>query len=164
MNDGLQGPHEAIVDEETWHNVQRLLKTRRRPKKNGAPPCRLTGLLYCVDCGAKLSYRYNSRDMYDSDHAYGCSGYRKYTGSCTMHFIRVATVEKLVLEAVQEVSAYALGDEEGFVRKVLEASDIQLETQARENRRMGKARGRHDELEGLIKKLYESYAIGNTRN
>lgn len=153
--------HEAIVDEETWHNVQRLLETRRRPKKNGAPPCRLTGLLYCADCGAKLSYRYNSRDKYESDHAYNCSRYRKYTSSCTMHYIKVEAVEKLVLEAVQAVSAYALGDEEGFVRKVLEASDIRQEAQARESRRrMGKARRRHDELEGLIKKLYESYAAG----
>lgn len=153
--------HEAIVDEETWHNVQRLLETRRRPRKDGAPPCRWTGLLYCADCGAKLSFRYNSRDKYDADRAYGCSRYRKYTGSCTMHYIRVATVEKLVLEAVRKVSAYALGDEEGFLRQVREASGIRQEAQAKEDRRqLGKARRRHGELEGLIKKLYESYAAG----
>ena len=41
----FENTHEAIIDEETWNNVQRLIETKRRPKKNGAPPCRLSGLL-----------------------------------------------------------------------------------------------------------------------
>ena len=39
----FENTHEAIIDEETWNNVQRLIETKRRPKKNGAPPCRLSG-------------------------------------------------------------------------------------------------------------------------
>lgn len=157
----FENTHEAIIDEETWNNVQRLIETKRRPKKNGAPPCRLSGLLYCADCGSKLSHRYNSRNKYDADNSYGCSSYRQYTRNCTMHYIRVSVVEKLILEAIREVSAYALSNEKEFVKKVREASDVQQETTMKEyRRRLGKAKRRHEELDDLVKKLYESFATG----
>lgn len=157
----FENTHEAIVDEETWNNAQRLLSTKRRPKINGAPPCRLSGLLYCADCGSKLSHKYNPRNQYDSDNAYGCSGYRQYTRNCTMHFISVSVAENLILTAIQQVSAYALENEKEFIQKVREASDVQQEATAKEyRRRLNKARRRHDELDDLVKKLYESYATG----
>lgn len=157
----FENTHEAIIDEETWNNAQRLIETKRRPKKNGAPPCRLSGLLYCSDCGSKLSRRYNSRNQYDADNAYCCSGYRQYTRNCTMHYIRVSVVEKLILETIREVSAYALSNEKEFVQKVREASDVQQEATMKEyRRRLGKARRRHEELDDLVKKLYESFATG----
>lgn len=157
----FENTHEAIIDEETWNNVQRLIETKRRPKKNGAPPCRLSGLLYCADCGSKLSHRYNSRNKYDADNSYGCSSYRQYTRNCTMHYIRVSVVEKLILETIREVSAYALSNEKEFVKKVREASDVQQETTMKEyRRRLGKTKRRHEELDDLVKKLYESFATG----
>lgn len=157
----FENTHEAIIDEETWNNVQRLIETKRRPKKNGAPPCRLSGLLYCADCGSKLSHWYNSRNKYDADNSYGCSSYRQYTRNCTMHYIRVSVVEKLILEAIREVSAYALSNEKEFVKKVREASDVQQEATMKEyRRRLGKAKRRHEELDDLVKKLYESFATG----
>ena len=157
----FENTHEAIIDEETWNNVQRLIETKRRPKKNGAPPCRLSGLLYCADCGSKLSHRYNSRNKYDADNYYGCSSYRQYTRNCTMHYIRVSVVEKLILETIREVSAYALSNEKEFVKKVREASDVQQEATMKEyRRRLGKAKRRHEELDDLVKKLYESFATG----
>lgn len=157
----FENTHEAIIDEETWNNVQRLIETKRRPKKNGAPPCRLSGLLYCADCGSKLSHRYNSRNKYDADNSYGCSSYRQYTRNCTMHYIRVSVVENLILETIREVSAYALSNEKEFVKKVREASDVQQEATMKEyRRRLGKAKRRHEELDDLVKKLYESFATG----
>lgn len=157
----FENTHEAIIDEETWNNVQRLIETKRRPKKNGAPPCRLSGLLYCADCGSKLSHRYNSRNKYDADNSYGCSSYRQYTRNCTMHYIRVSVVEKLILETIREVSTYALSNEKEFVKKVREASDVQQEATMKEyRRRLGKAKRRHEELDDLVKKLYESFATG----
>ena len=157
----FENTHEAIIDEETWNNVQRLIETKRRPKKNGAPPCRLSGLLYCADCGSKLSHRYNSRNKYDADNSYGCSSYRQYTRNCTMHYIRVSVVENLILETIREVSAYALSNEKEFVKKVREASDVQQEATMKEyRRRLGKAKRRHEELDDLVKKLYESFVTG----
>ena len=53
----FKNTHDAIIDEETWNNAQRLKKTVRREVKNGTYKNRLTGLLYCADCGSKLTYR-----------------------------------------------------------------------------------------------------------
>ena len=53
----FDGEIPAIVDEETWNTVQRLMGTKRRAPKRQTTPNRLTGLLYCADCGAKLTHR-----------------------------------------------------------------------------------------------------------
>lgn len=155
----FKNTHPPIVDEETWNNVQRLRETKRRPRKNNAPPCRLTGLLFCADCGSKMSHYCNTRMKYEADNAYICSGYRQYSRDCSMHYIRVNAVEDLILTAIQKVSAFALENEKEFVQKVRAASDVQQEATAKEyKRRLNKARRRHDDLDELVKKLYESYA------
>lgn len=49
--------HEAIIDEETWHTVQRVRKKGKRKLANGTYSHRLAGMVFCADCGSKLSYR-----------------------------------------------------------------------------------------------------------
>ena len=55
----FEGAIPAIVDEETWQTVQKIRETVRRAPKRQNAPNRLTGLLYCADCGSKLTHRYN---------------------------------------------------------------------------------------------------------
>jgi site-specific DNA recombinase len=154
--------HPAIVDEETWHNAQRLRKTVRKLGKGESEPYRLTGLLYCADCGAKMTHRRRSvgYQKYDADNAYACSSYRQLTRDCTMHYIRVTVVEDLILAAIRKVSGYVRGKND-FVQQVREASSVrQEETVKNYKKRLGQSQKRHDELDVLVKKLYESYATG----
>ena len=44
----FEGAVPVIIDEETWHTVQRLRETMRRTPKRSSTPNRLTGLLYCA--------------------------------------------------------------------------------------------------------------------
>ena len=53
----FKNTHEAIVDEETWNLVHKLKKTVRKPSYPERAPNPLTGLLYCADCGSKLTHR-----------------------------------------------------------------------------------------------------------
>lgn len=153
----FENTHPAIIDVETWENAQRLRRTVRRSSSTGEPPYRLTGLLYCSDCGSKMSQRHNS----GSDNSYVCSGYRQYTVDCTMHYIRTTVVEELILTTIQRVSAYARENEKEFISKVREASDVQQEATIKEyKKRLNKSKKRFTELDGLVKKLYESYATG----
>lgn len=155
--------HPAIVDEETWHNAQRLRRTVRRPPKDGEPHSRLTGLLYCADCGAKMTQRRRSAGFrkYDSDNAFVCSAYRQLTRDCTMHYIRASVVEDLILTSIRRVSGYVQEHEQEFIQKVRETSCIQQEKVVKENRRqLEKAQRRLGELDGLVKKLYETYVSG----
>lgn len=159
----FENTHPAIVDEEMWQNAQRLRKTVRRSSKSGQLPYRLTGLLYCPDCGAKMTHRRKSPELmkYDADNAYICSSYRQLTRDCTMHYIRVSVVEELILAAIRKMSYYVRKDESDFIQKVREASNIRQEETAKDYKsRLSKAKRRHDELNDLVKKLYESYAMG----
>jgi hypothetical protein len=160
----FEGAIPAIIDEATWNTAQRLRRTMRRPAKDGREPYRLTGLLYCADCGAKMTHM-------RTDHAYPghksganqyiCSNYRQNTRACSMHFIRVAAVEELALEVIRRVSRFAAEDEARFVERVREASALRRENEVKESRkRLSKSKRRHAELDGLVKKLYETYAAG----
>ncbi len=103
-----------IVDEETWQLAHRLKRTIRKPSYPDRPSNPLTGLLYCADCGHKLTHHQPSpteKKVFDADDAYLCGGYRHLTRDCTMHFIKTSTVEKLVLTAIRGVSAYVREDE-----------------------------------------------------
>ena len=48
--------HEAIIDQETWDTAQQMRKRAPRRRPNGSDSHRLSGLVYCADCGARLSY------------------------------------------------------------------------------------------------------------
>lgn len=85
----FKNTHPAIVDEETWHLAQKLRKTVRKPSYN-RPPHPLTGLVYCADCGSKMTHRQPSptkKKKYDADDAYICGSYRQRTKDCTIYLL-----------------------------------------------------------------------------
>lgn len=159
----FKNTHPAIVDEETWHLAQKLRKTVRKPSYD-RPPHPLTGLVYCADCGHKMTHRQPSptkKKKYDADDAYICGSYRQRTRNCTMHFIKTSVLWELILTAIREVSDYVRQDEQAFIDKVQQTSTVQMaETQREQKRRLAEATERNGELNTLIKKLYEGNATG----
>ena len=164
----FENTHEAIVDKGTWELAQSLRQTPRRIDHIGeANP--LTGLVYCADCGAKM---YNHRSpgkegtakSYPSDF-FDCSTYtlsrQKRFEACRGHYITTKALRTLILETIRAAATQAVKDEEAFIRKVRETSDIrQAEAAKGIRRQFNKDRKRYSELDGIIKKLYESYAVG----
>ena len=159
--------HEPIVDRETWELAQKLRKTPKRIDTFGvANP--LTGLLYCADCGEKM-YNHRSRggtksNPYPSDF-FDCSTYtlsrQKRYKACTGHYINTKALRALVLETIRTASTYAIANKDEFLEKVRAASQIRQQDAAKEaKRKLNKDRKRRDELDGIIKKLYESFAVG----
>lgn len=159
----FKNTHPAIVDEETWHLAQKLRKTVRKPSYDRSPHP-LTGLVYCADCGHKMTHRQPSptkKKKYDADDAYICGSYRQRTRNCTMHFIKTSVLWELILTAIREVSDYVRQDEQAFIDKVQQTSTVQMaETQREQKRRLAEATERNGELNTLIKKLYEGNATG----
>ena len=159
----FKNTHPAIVDEETWYLAQKLRKTVRKPSYY-RPPHPLTGLVYCADCGHKMTHRQPSptkKKKYDADDAYICGSYRQRTRNCTMHFIKTSVLWELILTAIREVSDYVRQDEQAFIDKVQQTSTVQIaETQREQKRRLAEATERNGELNTLIKKLYEGNATG----
>ena len=163
----FENTHEAIVDKETWELAQKLRKTPRRIDTWGeANP--LTGLLYCADCGAKM---YNHRSKggtentpYPSDF-FDCSTYtlahQKHDTACCGHYISTKALRSLILETVRAAATYAISNQEEFAAKVRAASDLRQKEAAKDTkRRLNRDRKRIDELDNIIKKLYESFAVG----
>ncbi len=157
----FDGAIPAIIDEETWNNVQRLLETKRRPPKRQNAPNRLTGLLYCADCGAKLTHRHNMVQGKWLDDAFVCGSYRQLTRDCTMHYIPTAKMEAAILSTIQRVSWYVQHNEAEFAERVRQASDLRQEESVKEyKQKINRAKRRHSELNRLVKKLYEGNATG----
>ena len=163
----FEDTHEAIVDRETWELAQKLRKTPKRIDTIGiANP--FTGLLYCADCGEKM-YNHRSRGNlekgnYPSDF-FDCSTYtlakQKRASACRGHYITTKNLRTLVLDTIRTVSTYAISDQEAFLEKVRSASQIRQKEAAKDaKRKLNKDRKRITELDTIIKKLYESFAVG----
>ena len=52
--DVFENTHEAIIDQETFDNVQRIRGNARRYPDGFGEAHPLTGLMYCADCGGKM--------------------------------------------------------------------------------------------------------------
>jgi DNA invertase Pin-like site-specific DNA recombinase len=151
----------AIVDTETWENAQRLKRTVRKAPKCDEAPNPLTGLIYCADCGAKLTNRRAKNKDGNRENAYCCSRFRGMTRLCTMHYISTRAVERLVLNAIRRVSRYVNDNEADFIEKIRDASELRHDKAVTENKKtLTRLRRRGGELDGLIRKLYEGNATG----
>lgn len=172
----FENTHEAIVDEETWHLAQKLRKTVRRTDHTGTPNP-LTGLVYCADCSAKMynhrgtkkGKKYNlsvePETVYWPYDYYECSTYKityyKENKRCCIHHINTKVINALILDAIRMISKYAIENKQEFMDKVRERAKIRRTEEAKElKRKINKNKKRRSELDTLIKKLYESYAIG----
>ena len=158
----FENTHEAIIDKTTWETAQKLRRTIRRGDRNKEPNP-LTGLLYCGECGAKM---YNERSNGDAYHKtpkdnYVCASYRKKTTSCTIHFIRSEIVRDLILDALRNVATYARANKEDFEQLVMQTtSDARKRSLQSGRTELDRIMRRTNELDTLLQKLYEDYALG----
>ncbi|NDO18291.1 DUF4368 domain-containing protein [Lachnospiraceae bacterium MD329] len=172
----FENTHEAIVDKHTWELAQKVRRTKRVPNENDmANP--FTGLMFCADCGRKMhTHRDKTRTsktqkgidpvtgLYPYEH-FECANYfRSYARSetqCFSHYINVKALYKLVLDTIKLVSEYAISNKAEFIQRVKETSRVkQLEEAKDIQKQLKRNKRRYDELDGIIKKLYESYATG----
>ena len=163
----FENTHEPIIDAETWHLVQKLRRRTRRKLANGSYSHRLSGLVYCADCGKRLSYSSPQSQhrpdgkTYDADSSFRCPTYKSMYGECTMHYIKSSTLDKLVDEAVRKIARYVLRNEQAFLEqvRVLTSAD-QKHTQSEDKKDLVNIKKRIAELDNYIKRLYEGNASG----
>ena len=163
----FEDTHEAIVDKQTWELAQKLRRTPKRVDTIGeANP--LTGLVYCADCGEKM---YNHRRRGGTENCpypidfFDCSSYalalQKHTHSCKSHYIGTKALRTLILDTIRYASTFAISNREAFMEKVRAASQLRQEEAVKDaKRKLNKDKKRIAELEVIIKKLYESFAVG----
>lgn len=156
--------HEAIIPEDRWQLAQCVLAVRRRTDSTGeANP--LTGKLYCAECGARLN-NHRSRAKQtgrESDDYYDCPTYSQGKGNCCCHYVTTAFIRSVLLQMIRSVSRYAVSDEAAFADQVRALSEVRHADAVKDmTAEAAKSRKRIAELDTIIQKLYESYALGKT--
>ena len=101
---------------------------------------------------------------YPSDF-YNCSTYaltiERETKQCFSHNVSTRALTELVLETIRTTAGYALANRKAFIQKVRSISQVRQQEAAKElSRRVAKSKKRIAELDILMKKLYETYALG----
>nr|WP_319487776.1 recombinase family protein [uncultured Caproiciproducens sp.] len=155
----FENTHDALIDQSTFDIVQKIRQGRRRPTKMGEMPM-FSGLLFCGDCGSKMSF-HRKVEQPEEKHNFVCSEYRHNTKSCSMHYIRNVVVEKIVLKNLREVISYVSSHEIEFVQMVV---DTDLKTKNKEltkkKKRLTEIQNRIVELDEIFKRIYEDNISG----
>ena len=155
----FEDTHEAIIDKETFEIVQKIRAGKRRPTRMGEMPM-FSGLLYCADCGSKLTF-HRKADEPAEKHHYICGNYRSNTSNCTMHYIRNVVVERIVLENLKEVIRYVSNYEDEFVRMMMDADVRQKNRElAQKKKKLIELQKRIGELDTIFQRIYEDNITG----
>ena len=158
----FENTHEAIIDQETFDNVQRIRGNARRYPDGFGEAHPLTGLMYCADCGGKMYVHrtYNGKRVPQ----YTCGQYGKYPiGSLcpTQHRIKAEAVLTLIADMLRAIAEYSRNDRAEFIRTVQETQAAQQTADiSKKRKRLAAAQKRAGELEKLICKIYEDNVLG----
>lgn len=155
----FENTHEAIIDQETFEIVQNIRNSRRRQTPMGEMPV-LSGMLYCADCGAKLS-QVRARGWTHEQEYFVCATYRKRKGQCSSHRIHNIQVERILLSEINRMLAFIHDRESEFVELLTQNNEKALNKQLCDcTKEMEQSMQRIAKLDTIIQRLYEDNIEG----
>ena len=162
----FENTHEAIIDQETFDNVQRIRGNVKRYPDGWGEYHPLTGLMYCADCGSKMYVHRTSN--YKNIPYYTCSAYTKTpcgTLCPSAHRIKAEAVLNLIRETLKDIKKYLDEDNEDFIRSIQnemeEKEKIEIE---KKKIRLTESQNRLQELERLMCRIYEDMILNKIPN
>lgn len=162
----FENTHAAIIDQETFDNVQRIRGNVKRYPDGWGEYHPLTGLMYCADCGSKMYVHRTSN--YKNIPYYTCSAYTKVpcgTLCLSAHRIKAEAVLNLIQETLKDIKKYLDEDNEAFIRSIQnemeEKEKIEIE---KKHTRLIDSKGRLQELERLMCRIYEDMILNKIPN
>ncbi len=151
--------HPPIVNEHTFQVVQEIRSHSHRPTATGKVSI-FSGRVFCADCGAKLQYCTGNSFSPNQDF-FNCGNYHSNTGTCTAHFIRAVTLEKIVLAHMKRVLTYVQQFETTFVKREMEKADLKHQTSVEKAKvDIVTLKRRDEDLDVLFKRIYEDMVAG----
>ena len=150
---------EPIIDEKTFATAQQMRNVKRAYTKFNEPNM-FSGLLYCADCGNRLTIQRVAKHR-NMDN-FSCATYRKKKkGLCSSHRILVSDLETIVKEDLQKVCEYVLFHEKEFTDEYLSGSKKETEKfQTKTKAELKRLSDRQEEIGRIIRKLYEDNVNG----
>jgi len=153
----VNGTHQPIIEDETFELVQQLIGSRYTAKyipKAGTHL--LSGLVFCGDCGSRMTFLVN-RDEERKQRVYCvCSRYKRY-GLCTRHSVSEKELEEVVLCELRKVSEY-LNERDKLLERA--KSKVKLININYYDKRSGILQMRLHDIQKAIKGLYDDRTRG----
>ena len=162
----FENTHEAIIDQETFDNVQRIRGNVKRYPDGWGEYHPLTGLMYCADCGSKM-YVHRTNN-YKNIPYYVCSNYKKVpcgTLCPSAHRIKAEVVLNLIQETLKDIKNYLDEDNEAFIHSI--QNEIEEKEKAhieKKKIRLTESQNRLQELERLMCRIYEDMILNKIPN
>ena len=162
----FENTHEAIIDQETFDNVQRIRGNVKRYPDGWGEYHPLTGLMYCADCGSKM-YVHRTNN-YKNIPYYVCSNYKKVpcgTLCPSAHRIKAEVVLNLIQETLKDIKNYLGEDNEAFIRSIQNEMEEKEKVEIEKQRvRLINNKSRIQELERLMCRIYEDMILEKIPN
>ena len=162
----FENTHEAIIDQETFDNVQRIRGNVKRYPDGWGEYHPLTGLMYCADCGSKM-YVHRTNN-YKNIPYYVCSNYKKVpcgTLCPSAHRIKAEVVLNLIQETLKDIKNYLDEDNEAFLHSVQnEMEESEKMEMEKKRTRLIDSKNRLQELERLMCRIYEDMILNKIPN
>jgi len=161
----VKNTHEPLIDEETFELAQKIIRVKKRPTKEGEHQI-FAGLLRCSTCGQSLSFARGGNSKYSGGKggrgSFACNqSRRKGKEYCSFHYISYLDIYTVILEDIRKNAAIARENEAAFVEMVSDISKAKLKKQvSAAAKEKEKLRHRENELQAILKKLYEDNALG----
>ena len=157
----FENTHEAIIDQETFDNVQRIRGNVKRYPDGWGEYHPLTGLMYCADCGSKMYVHRTSN--YKNIPYYVCSNYKKVpcgTLCPSAHRIKAEAVLNLIQETLKDIKKYLDEDNEAFIRSIQNEMEEKEKVEIEKKKiRISESQNRLQELERLMCRIYEDMIL-----
>lgn len=157
----FEDTHEAIISRELFDKVQQIRSKKRRRAAIEKPV--LFEEAYCSNCGSRMLI-IRSRNYHPA--AYICSTYRKALTvkerSCTSHYITEKVLAEIVMNLINKLLETAGRNPEEFRKNISTEFTKRNElSQAEIKKEISSAQKRTDEINQIIKTLYEDKVKGN---
>lgn len=162
----FENTHEAIIDQETFDNVQRIRGNVKSYPDGWGEYHPLTGLMYCADCGSKM-YVHRTNN-YKNIPYYVCSNYKKVpcgTLCPSAHRIKAEVVLNLIQETLKDIKNYLDEDNEAFIHSIQNEMEEKEKAHIEKKKiRLTESQNRLQELERLMCRIYEDMILNKIPN
>jgi len=158
-------PLEIMLEKEALARLNKIAAIRDKIYASTQP---LSGIMYCADCGGKMRLGWNNTRHRRIDgriylrENYNCGNYSRFGKFCCFsHYIKLKTINALVLMDIRSKAALVMGNEklarEDFLRRKDKLSEAE---QAIDRNRLKKGRSRLSDLDRMITSVYEDKVLG----
>ena len=159
--------HKPIIDRATFENVQRILENApvKRPNGDGyVHP--LSGLLFCKDCGSKMHIRIDHRNGNNKRCVAYCGEYHKGKAKnpkCkSPHIMDADILMENIAGVLRKIADFSLNNKAEFEMLIKNSLDTQqTDEMKKRQKRIPQITVRLEQIDKIVNKLYEDYALGN---